>query len=190
MRNRRRVKYIHQSIDYDRLAQAIVQAHEQIEKKKEEAESKLDKKILEEETTFCKKYRFPPLRFFIRVWKFLHAKESDGRFTSGWMSMLLHWFFISLAIVFGFLTIVLIPAIVVALMKLSWSGIQIFYNIMCLLAVVMIPVVTFLLTLFSLCTAKEVEVEKDRNYLSSVFSGIISLVALVISITALCYGLS
>lgn len=190
MRKRRDIIYVQQPIDYDRLAQAIVQAHKEIDLINQDAENKRDNQRIEDEQEFRNKYRFPPLRFFVRVWKFLHAKESDGRFTSGWMSLLLSYFFKGLAIAFGLLTLLLVPAIIISAINLSWMGIQIFYNILCLLAVVMVPMVTFLLTLFSLCTAKEIEIEKDRNYLSSVFSGIVSLVALVISIIALSNGLA
>lgn len=190
MRNRRRIKSIHQSIDYDRLAQAIIQAHEQIEKKKEEVESKLEKEILEEETLFCKKYRFPPFRFVIRIGKAIRARKSDGRFTSGFMSIFLYTFFYFLTLLFASITIAFIIYNINYCRNNSWQRTLVISNLGNVLLFIMFACMSLSLTIVSLCAAREVKVEKDRNYLSSVFSGMVSLVALVISIIALCYGLS
>lgn len=177
-------------IDYDKLAQAVVRAQEEAALRRESEKEEQNKQNIETEKAFCKKYRFPPVRFFVRVWKFLHAEESDGRFTSGWMAILLHMFFSIVGVCLGGIAILGVPAMVLAGLNMTWGTKQILDNLAALLMVGTFLLLCFVLSLFSFCTAREVKVEKDRGYLASVFSGIVSLVALVISGLALYYGLS
>lgn len=57
-----------------------------------------------------------------------------------------------------------------------------------LLITFFIAVFTLILTAFLALTAKEIDKENDRNYISSMFSNVVAIVALVVALIALVKG--
>lgn len=57
-----------------------------------------------------------------------------------------------------------------------------------LLIIFFIALFTLILTVFLALTAKEIDKENDRNYISSMFSNVVAIVALVVALIALVKG--
>ena len=135
--------------DYDKLAEAIVKANNQVE----------------EEANKSKKFTsgmFSMLAFIIlRLIAFL-----------GWI--------IAFALLFGSIN---------TFAEMSWSTFpavaENIFQIICMIAIIVL-LILFPLMLWK--SAKEIETEKDRNYIISVFSGIVSFAALIVALVALFKG--
>lgn len=63
-----------------------------------------------------------------------------------------------------------------------------FFGVLSLLITFFIALFTSILTVFLGLTAKEIDKENDRNYISSIFSNIVAIVALVVALIALVKG--
>lgn len=62
------------------------------------------------------------------------------------------------------------------------------FGALSLLIIFFIALFTLVLTVFLGLTAKEIDKENDRNYISSIFSNIVAIVALVVALIALVKG--
>lgn len=163
------INQLNLEIDYDKLAEAIVRAQE---KAKQEPVNTDDKK------KNC---------FFVAAWRILKGEKSkDGRYLSAPFAVISSVFFRMLSV----LCIIFIPIFIIAgvrtLKDAIWSGFEaITVNVsgMVLLIALILALLVYALLFWG--AANDVYYEKDRNYVIGVFSGIISLTALVVSIIAL-----
>lgn len=166
------ISQINLEIDYDKLADAIVRANERAKAQDERPDKKTK------------------TRFFPAIWKIIKGEKSeDGRFLSAPFAIIINALFRTIAI-FGILGItLLIIATVYALGQVSWQGWSIASNIVCILCVLGTSIIVFLYMLMFWGAANDVQHEKDKNYVISVFSGLISLAALIVAIIALYKGI-
>lgn len=115
--------------------------------------------------------------------------NKKGKFTSGTFSLLVSVVFRVIA-VFGVIIAVAIPsAIINSLQSLIWSEFgNIVSNIIYIALIVVFWLIIIAYAFILWKSAKEIEEEQDRNYIISVFSGIVSFAALVVALVALFKG--
>ena len=108
------------------------------------------------------------------------------KFTSGSFAMLIMVAFRVFSILMGLLSVALFFAPVVSWNALQW---KVFTNaVASIVTIVFCIVFAIILGLYAVLlwkSAKEIETEKDRNYIISVFSGIVSFAALIVALVAL-----
>ena len=68
---------------------------------------------------------------------------------------------------------------------MAWGYTYIFNNVVALVFMTLICILLFLISVMFKGAANDIKCEKDRNYIVSLFSGIVSFVALIISFIAL-----
>ena len=115
--------------------------------------------------------------------------NENKKFTSDAFAMLITIVFRCVAIL-GWLIMLVMPLLIINIIKTAdWCGfVSVAGNI---LAILMVAALTFLLFVFSRIlwkSGKEVEREKDGNYIVSVFSGVVSFAALIVALIALFKG--
>ena len=111
------------------------------------------------------------------------------RFTSGSFAMLTTVAFRIFSAFMGLLSVVLILAPVVSWKTLQWNGFtNIVTSVFTIGFCIVFAIVLGLYTVLLWKSAKEIETEKDRNYIMSVFSGIVSFAALIVALVALFKG--
>lgn len=128
----------------------------------------------------------------IKVQEIVEKKKQEeeqrkSRFTSGFMSWLVSAFFYVLSVACALMTISSAVGIC------NWcaeygkysDAASIFNHTIGLLFLIIILAFSVLLMLISFRSAQEVDKETDKQYLSSLFSGIIGFVALIVAIVAL-----
>lgn len=172
-KNRRNViiNNYNNDIDYDKLAQAIIKTQNQhIE----------GEDIPEEKVGFLK-----------GIWLILsNKKDTNGVFTMSLFSMFTSLLFKVIAII-GF---VLGPAIIVvticSTVESIKAGNNIFFTILTAIAFIAVSIFMIVFMVIVWGASNEIDKEKDRNYVISVFSGIVSLVALIVAIIALLKGVA
>ena len=69
--------------------------------------------------------------------------------------------------------------------KMIWESWQIILNVFTIATTVLIGIAILLYSLVIWGSATEIENEKDKNYIISVFSGIVTFVALIVALIAL-----
>lgn len=165
------INQLNLEIDYDKLAEAIVKAQEKA--KIEKAASEKDEKP----------------GFFSAIWRILKGEKSkDGRFLSAPFTVIISFLYRGITIL-GLIAIVLLCiATVMALGQVSWQGWNIANNILCIVLLLVVAVTIFLYMLLFWGAANDVKHEKDKNYVISVFSGLVSVAALIVAIIALYKG--
>lgn len=172
MRKNRRniiINNYNNDIDYDKLAQAIIKAQNQQTEDEFKPEEKID--------------------FFKGLWLILsNKKDTNGIFTISLFSMFTSLLFKVIAII-GF---VLGPAIIVvtihSTIELIKVGNNVFFTILTAIAFIAVSIFMIVFMVIVWGASNEIDKEKDRNYVISVFSGIVSLVALIVAIIALLKG--
>lgn len=163
-------------IDYDKLAQAIVKANRLAEKTEQEAEKK------EKKGNTC-------ILFWKAVWKLLTGKykvEGEHWITSVF-SVILSVIFFAIGWV-GFICSVIAVGyfFYYAIKVLAWTDTGlILQNIAYLFAYLAILLLVFLISLMMIGAGREAQKLKDKNFIVSAFSGMVSLVALIVSFIAL-----
>ena len=111
------------------------------------------------------------------------------KFTSGSFAILVMIAFRIFSAFMGLLSVVLILAPVVSWKTLQWNGFtNIVTSVFTIGFCIVIAIVLALYTALLWKSAKEIETEKDRNYIISVFSGIVSFAALIVALVALFKG--
>lgn len=166
------IKELNLEKDYDKLAEAIVKAQEKA--KDEKTKSGTNGKP----------------RFFSAIWSIIKGEKSkDGRFLSAPFAIIISAVYRIIAI-FGIIAVVLLLiATVLALRQVSWLGWNIASNIMGILFALTMSITVFLYMVLFWGAANDVRHEKDKNYVISVFSGLVSVAALVVAIIALYKGI-
>ena len=69
--------------------------------------------------------------------------------------------------------------------KMIWEDWQILLNVFTIATTILIGIAILLYALIIWGSATEIENEKDKNYIVSVFSGIVTFVALIVALIAL-----
>lgn len=155
------------SIDYEKLAEAIVRAN----------------KIVEKEQIRTQSEEKPRTSFWKNVWLILRRKNnSDGHLTSGVFASIAGATFEALSWLGLLLFGVFIYAIVMTAINSSWTTpINYIANI---IWIVIFAIADIAIALFSLLlrgAVIEIVREKDKNFVIAVFSGLIGTAALVLS---------
>lgn len=171
-RRRKNVNIIHNEIDYDKLAEAIVRANAT----KQEVEEAPKEKISVKE-------------FWKTVGMIItNKKVSNGQLAAGLLSVPMSVLFNTLAVVAVLAMIGGIIAIVKTAFSFSWSAELIFSNVIVILFCLLLIVFVAVLALYFRGVANEIAAEKDRNYVVDVFSGLTSFAALIVALVALIKG--
>ena len=111
------------------------------------------------------------------------------RFTSGSFAMLITVAFRGFSIFVALLAASLILVLVVSRNTVQWDGFtNIVVSILTIAFCIVFAIVLGLYAVLLWKSAKEIETEKDRNYIISVFSGIVSFAALIVALVALFKG--
>lgn len=168
-RRRKNITIIHNEIDYDKLAEAIVRANAA----QKETEDNSAKKVS-----------------FKEFWKMvgmiiINKKASNGQLAAGLLSVSMTALFNTLAVVAVLAMIGGIIAIVKTAFSFSWSADSFYANVITILLSCLLIVLLAVLALYFRGVANEIAAEKDRNYIVAVFSGLVSFVALIVAFVSL-----
>lgn len=169
--NTREVKL---EIDYDKLAEAIVKANNAKDDSSEEMQTKSKVGIID----------------FFRVVYYIifNRRKTNGTMTSTLMGGMLSFAFNGLALFGLFILICSIVYFVLMLTDYVWTADTILNNIVSIILSLSIVVIVAMSSLFFRGCANEMNIEKDRNYIVAVFSGIVSFAALIVALIALFKG--
>ena len=111
------------------------------------------------------------------------------RFTSGSFAMLIMVAFHGFSVFSGLLCVAMFSAPFIAWNTFQWSTFtNSLSNIIAIILCVALAIVLGIYTILLWKSGKEIETEKDRNYIISVFSGIVSFAALIVALVALFKG--
>ena len=161
-------------IDYDKLAEAIVKANNK-------QNTELTKQ--EEELNLSAKEKFRILRKgIIQIIKC--KNKTENALTTGFFAMLVSFLFRAVAIFGVFAFVALISGLIDTCSGMTWAGLQFIPNIFTILTTILIGVAILMYSLVIWGSATEIENEKDKNYIISVFSGIVTFVALIVALIA------
>ena len=136
-----------------------------------------------------KKKQSKIIRFFVTVYAItFNKKRTNGTMTSGLLGGLVSYLFNSLAF-FGLLFLWYGGKSVFNTIKevVSVSGVNV-DNIATVLIRVFILVLIAIFSLIFRAVANEMKEEKDRNYIVTVFSGVVGFAALIVAVIALLKG--
>lgn len=162
------ISQLNLEIDYDRLAKAIIKA----QRTSEERASKSLKEA--------------KLSLFQSILQILKGKKSsDGRFLVAPFAVIVSVVYRMIFIVGLIALILLAVAMVQSLASASWQGWAIVGNIIVIILGIAILFTLFLYLIVFWGAANDVEQEKDKNYVINVFTGLVSLAALIVAIVAL-----
>ena len=174
-------------IDYDKLAEAIVNASKLCKDAVRDAvfdgilqaNSHINPSVpAEKEVGFWKK-----------VWWIMRGKGStDGRYSSGLFASLLEMVFNGLALLSIVLCMVIILCVIYTAIHSEWMEVSIFANI---IAIIVGGAYSALCAVFALLfrgAANDMKLEKDRNYIIALFSAVVSFAALIVALVALVKG--
>lgn len=181
MRRKRRstiiknIETVNMEIDYDKLAEAIVKANNNQNTKLVE---------YEEEINLSAKEKFRILRKGI-VQIIKCKNKTENALTTGFFAMLVSFLFRAVAIFGVFAFVALISGLIDTCSGMTWAGLQIISNIFTILTTILIGIAILMHSLVIWGSATEIENEKDKNYIISVFSGIVTFVALIVALIAL-----
>lgn len=174
------INHLNLEIDYDKLADAIIHAEKRATQKE-----RIDN--TQEEKISVKK-------FFSAILKIITNKtDTGGVMLQGTFALILNVFFNLLAFVCVIIAILFFVAVVKSVVELPWSSYSTSSWISSIIAFVFMILMVILMLICSILlkgSANEVERENDKNYLVSVFSGVVSMVALIVSFIALYQGVN
>lgn len=176
-RHRRNITIINNEIDYDKLAEAIVKAQRKAEE--------FDFEEIETET----KVTFVDI--VKAVYLLLFNKSETRGLTNDIFAMLTSLLFKGI----GTLGVVFSPIIIIACLyfayDLDWTFDVVLNNLIYLFAYTLIAGFAGLIFMFSVMligASREIQKEKDKNYIIAIFSGVVSFAALVVALIALMNG--
>ena len=110
--------------------------------------------------------------------------------SAGTMIFLTSFIFRGSALAGFWFSLVGVIAIIANAIRMDWNGWQaILTNFSALFSVFAVIVLLLLFSILLWQSAKEIEEEKDRNYVVSVFSGLVGFVALIVALIALAKGI-
>lgn len=151
-------------IDYDKLAEAIVKA----QNKSKESNTPKEK-----------------IGFWKATWLIIRNKEpQNGNKTAVLLSEVMAYIFNTIALCcLGFFALIIYGLSV----DFAWSNVPSELITQIVVLASMLGLLLAIALIFR-CIANEIRVEKDRNYIVSVFSGIVSFAALIVALVALFKG--
>ena len=115
--------------------------------------------------------------------------NKSKKFTSGMFSISVFIILRVIALLGWIIAFALLIGSINTFIEMSWNDFStISGNIFQIIYSITITVLLVLYPLMLWKSAKEIETEKDRNYIISVFSGIVSLAALIVALVALFKG--
>ena len=115
--------------------------------------------------------------------------NKSKKFTSGMFSMSVFAILRVIALLGWIIAFALLIGSINTFIEMSWNDFStISGNIFQIIYSITITVLLVLYPLMLWKSAKEIETEKDRNYIVSVFSGIVSFAALIVALVALLKG--
>ena len=160
------IKELNLEIDYDKLAEAIVKSQNQLS-------------TIESYNKDSHEY----------MYKTLSGKTKRNYFSFS-IGKLVSWLFFAIGLVETYLTVVYFPWInnYFYNLALSQNNSEFFARVMGVSSVIALLIISLLLFCVLFNIAKEISKEKDRNYIISVFSGIVSFAALIVALVALFKG--
>ena len=156
-------------IDYDKLANTILAVQQRVDISKEDIQGQEEKFGL------------------IKViwWILRNKKNTHERMTMAFMAIPIMFLFKIISIV-GFISVVgLIWSGISQGISMQWDVNSIIDNVLSLSLLVWGIIMVFFCSLIMWGVASEIEKTEDKHFLAAVFSGIISLAALIISIIAI-----
>ena len=154
---------INLEIDYDKLAESIVKAQE-----KSEEENKPKGKI----------------GFWTAIGEIILNKEDkNGKRTAFVLAEIMAYIFNFAAIVGAIFSV----GILVSIFMLEWN-ISLWSIVVQAIMIAILLLMSLSIALIFRGIANEIRAEKDRNYIISVFSGIVSFAALIVALIALLRG--
>ena len=151
-------------IDYDELADAIVKAQNKSK----------------ESNTFKEK-----IGFWKATWLIIRNKEpQNGNKTAVLLSEVMAYIFNTIALCCLSLFVLIVVS---SFVNFAWSNVP---SELITQIVVLASILGLLLAIALIfrCIANEIRAEKDRNYIVSVFSGLVSFAALIVALVALFKG--
>ncbi|MBO5462744.1 MAG: hypothetical protein J6A49_05460 [Clostridia bacterium] len=167
------IESVNVDIDYDKLAEAIVKAQNRVDEEQSYQENK---------TKITIKDYIKAIVLILR-----NKSNTQGNLTVSIFAVLTSLTFKIIAITGFFLTIAGIYIAVNCILHGFDVG-NITLWIIFGIVLIVLSVIVFLYSVIIWGASHEVEKEKDKNYIVSVFSGIVSFVALIIAIIALVKG--
>ena len=115
--------------------------------------------------------------------------NKSKKFTSGMFSISVFVILRVIALLGWIIAFALLIGSINTFIEMSWNDFSIISgNIFQIIYSITITVLLVLYPLMLWKSAKEIETEKDRNYIISVFSGIVSFAALIVALVALFKG--
>lgn len=162
-------------IDHDKLALAIVKTS-----------NKQNTEIIkqEEEINLSAKEKFRILRKGI-VQIITCKNKTESNLTTGFFAILVSILFRAVALFGAFVFVALMVGLYDTCCDMTWVGLQIISNVFTIVTTILIVIAILLYSLVIWGSATEIENEKDKNYIISVFSGIVTFVALIVALIAL-----
>ncbi|MGN0536186.1 MAG: hypothetical protein ACI4IR_09330 [Eubacterium sp.] len=182
-------------IDYDKLAEAIVKAQEKADKEtiKQaviDAHNEIETQKSKEEFENSNSQKNENFRKVI--WEILRNKrDTGGKFTAGLFSFLVSLIlkiFAVVCLISSLVTIaVTIKCGIITIIE-SGSIVSTVQTVLTGLFIIVLCVAIILFMIIVWGASNEIDREQDKNYVVSVFSGIVSLSALVVAVIALVKG--
>lgn len=124
--------------------------------------------------------------FWKAVWLIIRGKGSESSsFATALLSGVLSIGFNILFCLGMFVLGAAIYATIKSCIGMAWGCAYIFKNVVTLVFMALICILVFLISVMFRGAANDIKCEKDRNYIVSLFSGVVSFVALIISFIAL-----
>lgn len=166
------IESVNLEIDYDKLAEAIVNAQEKAEKVEKNENENNDKQSL------------------LNAIKLIMTNkvESNGAFLTGALTLVLTTVFKTISVI-GFLTdICIFVSSILFLSTRQWNVSSVIFNLFLIIVSISIIIIVFLFSVIIWGASNEINEEKDKYYVVSVFSSIVSLTALIISAISLIKG--
>ena len=174
-------------IDYAKLAEAIVKANKL---SKDDVREAVCDGILQANTQINPSVPVEKkVGFWKKVWWIIRGEGSkDGRYSSGIFAGLLETVFNGLALLSIALFLLVISSVIYTAIHSEWTRVSIFANIIAIIVGGAYGVLCAVFALMFRGAANDMKLEKDRNYIIALFSGVVSLVALIVSFVALAKG--
>ena len=156
-------------IDYEKLAEALVKAEEKYNEIKSGAKDINEKQGL--------------LKSIISILKGKRSK--DGSLSYAPFAVVIIALYKTIAITGGILLVPFIMGCLNYCASMQWSGSMMFTNLITIVIMIIAFVFILLYMLMFWGAANDMEYEKDKEYVINVFTGLVSIAALTISIIKL-----
>lgn len=126
--------------------------------------------------------------FLKAIFLILRGKVNTGEtLTLGLLSLPLAALFRILAVIIGVLLPIAVYASIKWSLSIQWTGLSVLFNISTLLVWGSLGVAACVYAIFLWGASKELETTEDKEFVTSVFSGVVSLAALIVALIALRY---